>query len=96
MATPCAPELEHRLHVLSEKRRLNRNLVGMVRFDKLDGTLKNHFEFGVMVVVFGEDQFVELEEFHLFIDHADEPETHDGGAGIDAEDDAFLGHGVLL
>ncbi len=61
----------------------------MVRFDELDCTLENNFELGVMVVVFGQDELIELKEFHLFAHDFDEPETHDGCAWVDSEYDAF-------
>lgn len=86
----CPSEFEHRLHVLAEKRCFNGNFVGMVGFNKFDGTLKNHLEFGVMVIVFAQHQFVELDEFHLFADDPDQAETHDGRSGVDTQYDAFV------
>lgn len=91
----CAPELEHRLDVLAKKRRLDCYFIWMVCFDEFNRTLENDLEFGVMVVIFGQNQLVQLHEFHLFVDHFDQSETHDGGSGIDAENDAFVCHEVF-
>lgn len=83
------PKFEHRLYVLTEKRRFDCNFIGVVRFDEFDRTFENDLEFGVMVVVFGQNQLVELDEFHLFADDFNQAETHDGRAGVDSEDNAF-------
>ncbi len=78
------PQLEHRLHVFSEKGRFNGDLVGQVGVDKLYGTFEDEAQLYVMVVVLAEQQFIQLEEFHLFVHDLYQAETHNGRARIDA------------
>ncbi len=91
-----ASEFQHRLDILAKKRGFDRDFVRVMRFYEFDRAFENHFQFCVVIVVFRQDQFVELHETHGFPDDFDKSETHDRRAWIDSQYDAFVGQFSFL
>ena len=45
---------------------------------------ENDFQFLIMVVVFGQLQFVELQKFHFLVDNFYQSKTHNGRSRVDS------------
>lgn len=92
MATPCAPELEHRLHVLAEEWRLDGHLVGQKFVDDARHAFEDSAQLEVWIVQRAQVDDTHCHHARLRVQHAQDAIAHDIGARVDAENDALLVH----
>ncbi len=89
-------ELEHGLNVLAKKGRLYRQVVGSVALNEAGHPVKDLLQLQRVVLVFAEMKRPHFHQLHVVLAAApNDAVAHDGGARVDAKDDA-LGRGVGL
>ena len=80
-------QLQHRLYILSKERSFNGYLVGVIGVDQFDGPLEDQLQLEVWIFILLKVKLIELQELHFFPDHLDQPKSHDGGSGVNAQYD---------
>ena len=64
-------------------------MIRSVRLNQRGAPVKNPLQLDRVVLVLGEVQRTHLHQFHLLAPDPDHAVPHDGGAGVDAQDDLF-------
>ena len=83
-------ELKHRLDILAEERRLERNLIGMKLIDEVQDPVKDLFEFQFVAGILCKMDHAQLKQLELSALNHHDSVAHDVGSGIKAQDDLFF------